>query len=35
VAAGGLLGLAWALQILISLYQIWFLRCRAEALEDD
>jgi len=35
VVAGGLLGLAWALQITISLYQIWFLRCRAEALEDD
>ncbi len=26
VIAGGLLGLSWALQILISLYQIWFLR---------
>lgn len=26
--AGGLLGLSWGLQILISLYQIWFLRCR-------
>ncbi len=29
--AGGLLGAAWALQILISLYQIWFLRCREDA----
>ncbi|NOZ51986.1 MAG: hypothetical protein GXP08_02400 [Gammaproteobacteria bacterium] len=28
IIAGGLLGLSWALQILISLYQIWFLRCR-------
>lgn len=28
--AGGLLGLSWALQITISLYQIWFLRCRSE-----
>jgi len=27
VTAGGLLGVAWALQITISLYQIWFLRC--------
>jgi len=26
VIAGALLGLSWALQILISLYQIWFLR---------
>jgi len=31
IIAGGLLGLSWALQILISLYQIWFLRCRVEA----
>ncbi len=30
IIAGGLLGLSWALQILISLYQIWFLRCRLE-----
>jgi len=30
ITAGGLLGLSWALQILISLYQIWFLRCRTE-----
>ena len=30
VAAGGLLGLSWGLQIVISLYQIWFLRCRAD-----
>jgi len=30
VIAGGLLGLSWSLQILISLYQIWFLRCRVE-----
>ncbi len=28
ILAGGLLGVSWALQILISLYQIWFLRCR-------
>lgn len=31
IIAGGLLGLSWALQITISLYQIWFLRCRPEA----
>jgi len=31
IIAGSLLGLSWALQILISLYQIWFLRCRVEA----
>lgn len=31
VTAGALLGLSWAFQILISLYQIWFLRCRPEA----
>ncbi|MCF6325042.1 MAG: hypothetical protein L3J89_12095 [Gammaproteobacteria bacterium] len=30
IIAGGLLGLSWALQILISLYQIWFLRCRVK-----
>ncbi len=30
VFAGGILGLSWALQISISLYQIWFLRCRIE-----
>ncbi|HFE38078.1 MAG TPA: hypothetical protein ENK06_06610 [Gammaproteobacteria bacterium] len=30
IIAGGLLGLSWALQILISLYQIWFLRCRPD-----
>lgn len=30
VAAGALLGLAWAAQILISLYQLWFLRAPAE-----
>ncbi len=30
IIAGGLLGLSWALQIVISLYQIWFLRCRVE-----
>jgi len=35
VIAGGLLGLAWALEITISLYQIWFLRCRVEALSCD
>ncbi len=27
VFAGAILGLSWALQIIISLYQIWFLRC--------
>ncbi len=26
IIAGGMLGLSWALQILISLYQLWFLR---------
>ncbi len=31
ILAGGLLGLSWALQILISLYQIWFLRCRVKS----
>ena len=30
IIAGGLLGLSWALQIMISLYQIWFLRCPKE-----
>jgi len=30
VFAGAILGLSWGLQILISLYQIWFLRCRVE-----
>ncbi len=30
VSAGGLLGLAWAMQIVISLYQIWFLPQRAQ-----
>ncbi len=30
IFAGGMLGLSWALQISISLYQIWFLRCRVE-----
>ncbi len=30
IIAGAVLGLSWALQILISLYQIWFLRCRAD-----
>jgi len=28
VTAGALLGVAWAGQIGISLYQIWFLKCR-------
>ena len=28
IIAGGILGLSWALQITISLYQIWFLRCQ-------
>lgn len=27
VISGGLLGLAWVMQITLSLYQIWFLRC--------
>lgn len=31
IFAGALLGFSWALQILISLYQIWFLRCRVES----
>ncbi len=35
IIAGGLLGLSWALQILISLYQIWFLRCRVESSSQD
>jgi len=35
VIAGGLLGLSWALQILISLYQIWFLRCRVTIESED
>ncbi len=35
IIAGGLLGLSWALQILISLYQIWFLRCRPGAPCND
>ncbi|VAW84972.1 hypothetical protein MNBD_GAMMA18-2412 [hydrothermal vent metagenome] len=30
IIAGGMLGLSWALQILISLYQIWFLRCHPD-----
>lgn len=30
IFAGGMLGLSWALQISISLYQIWFLRCRVK-----
>ncbi len=30
IIAGGLLGASWALQILISLYQIWFLRRQTE-----
>lgn len=30
VVAGGLLGLAWVCQILISLYQLWFLRTPEE-----
>jgi len=32
IIAGGLLGLSWMLQIIISLYQIWFLRSRIEPL---
>ena len=35
VVAGGVLGLAWALQIGISLYQIWFLRCTEVPGRDD
>ncbi|MCF6236345.1 MAG: hypothetical protein L3J70_08270 [Gammaproteobacteria bacterium] len=35
IFAGGLLGLSWALQILISLYQIWFLRCRVEVSSEE
>jgi len=35
IFAGGLLGLSWALQILISLYQIWFLRCRVEVISEE
>jgi len=35
IIAGGLLGLSWALQILISLYQIWFLRCKAASGSED
>ncbi len=35
IIAGGLLGLSWALQITISLYQIWFLRCRPEIGSED
>lgn len=34
VVAGGMLGLSWALQIIISLYQIWFLRYRPETGSD-
>jgi len=34
VAAGGLLGLAWAGQMLISLYQLWFLRAPAGTSPD-
>ncbi|HHJ81286.1 MAG TPA: hypothetical protein ENJ65_06595 [Candidatus Tenderia electrophaga] len=30
IIAGGILGLSWGLQMSISLYQIWFLRCRPE-----
>jgi len=35
IIAGGMLGLSWALQIIISLYQIWFLRCRPETGSKD
>jgi len=35
MAAGGLLGLSWVLQITISLYQIWFLRCRVVQERDN
>ncbi len=35
VFAGGMLGLSWALQISISLYQIWFLRCHAKTESED
>jgi len=34
IIAGGMLGVSWALQILISLYQIWFLRCRVTTEGD-
>lgn len=34
VTAGGVLGVAWALQITISLYQIWFLRCTEVSRRD-
>ncbi len=34
IIAGGLLGLSWALQILISLYQIWFLGCRVASKNE-
>lgn len=30
IISGGLLGLSWALQIIISLYQIWFLHCSVD-----
>ncbi len=35
IFAGGLLGLSWALQIFISLYQTWFLRCRVEVTSEE
>jgi len=35
VISGALLGLAWATQISISLYQIWFLKCFMPAENDD
>ena len=36
IIAGGMLGLSWALQILISLYQLWFLRrpCHLESSDN-
>jgi hypothetical protein len=35
VAGGAVLGLAWAAQIIISLYQIWFLKCRMTPENTD
>lgn len=30
IIAGALIGVSWSLQIIISLYQMWFLRCQPE-----
>ncbi len=35
IIAGGLLGVSWALQIIISFYQIWFLRCHSKEAGED